>query len=370
MRQGDGVKDGPDQIDVIEDDLREVRQQFPGIEAGMTGGPALSHAEANATEHDVKLASMLAVGSNAALVIIPFAAIVEPIFVLIALLVGIAWSFGFTTLVVGHLNLLSAVFTSILAGIGVNFPIHLMARYNEARRNGAAMPIALELAVANTGAGVVASAMIMALAFLMPMFTDFKGIAELGLVSAAGLFMCLISAMLVFPALVAIRDRNRPMKPHLVKPPRRDSMLEAFFRRPKAILISASVITVALFAFAPRVRFDQNLLKLQAQNSEAVRFEDALLKDSGRSSWFAVSLAKSQPEAERLAAKFKALPQVSNVETIATYIPDTQGEKRAILAGIKPTVASITIKPAHPDATVLARAARFVELQTQLRRRR
>ena len=356
VAQGDGVKDGPDQIDVIEDDLREVRQQFPGIEAGITGGPALSHAEANATEHDVKLASMLAIGSNAALVIIPFAAIVEPIFVLIALLVGVAWSFGFTTLMVGHLNLLSAVFTSILAGIGVNFPIHLMARYNEARREGAAMPLAIELAVANTGAGVVASAMIMALAFLMPMFTDFKGIAELGLVSAAGLFMCLISAMLVFPALVAIRDRNRTIKPHLVRPaaPGRTSMLEAFFKYPKAILISATVVTLALFAFAPRVRFDQNLLKLQAQNSEAVRFEDALLKDSGRSSWFAVSLARSQQEAEQLAAKFKGLPQVSNVETIATYIPDAQVGKRAILAGLKPILAPISIKPAHPDAATLA----------------
>ena len=115
-----------------------------------------------------------------------------------------AWSFGFTTLAVGHLNLLSAVFTSVLAGIGINFPIHLMARYDEARRRGRAMPECVELAVVNTGTGVFASACIMALAFLMPMFTDFKGIAELGLVSAAGLFMCLVSALLVFPALIVL----------------------------------------------------------------------------------------------------------------------------------------------------------------------
>jgi hypothetical protein len=177
----DGAKDGPDPVDVIEDDIREVRAQYPGIDAGMTGGPALAHAEETATEHDVKLASMLAIGSNAALVIIPFAAIVEPIFVLISLLVGVAWSFGFTTLAVGHLNLLSAVFTSILAGIGVNFPIHLMARYNEARREGAAVPHAIELAVANTGAGVVASAIIMALAFLMPDVHRLQGHRRVGI---------------------------------------------------------------------------------------------------------------------------------------------------------------------------------------------
>src|SRR5262249_54162083 len=161
---------------------------------------------------------------------------------------------------------------------------HLMARYDEARRAGATMPDAIELAVRNTGAGVVASAIIMALAFLMPMFTDFKGIAELGLVSAAGLFLCLISAMLVFPAMLAIRARNRPARPRLVQSqPARGAMLEALFARPRAIVAGASIVTLLLIVFATRLGFDQNLLKLQAQGTEAVRFEDKLLKDSGRS---------------------------------------------------------------------------------------
>ena len=44
----------------------------------------------------------------------------------LTLLAGVAWSFGFTTLVVGHLNLLSAVFTSVLAGIGMLYFQDLM----------------------------------------------------------------------------------------------------------------------------------------------------------------------------------------------------------------------------------------------------
>ena len=80
--------------------------------------------------------SIIAIGSNVLLLVIPFAAVVEPLFAVLALLAGVAWSFGFTTLAIGHLNLLSAVFTSVLAGIGINFPIHLMARYDEGRRQG------------------------------------------------------------------------------------------------------------------------------------------------------------------------------------------------------------------------------------------
>ena len=99
---------------------------------------------------------------------------------------------------------------------------------------------AVELAVVNTGTGVFASACIMALAFLTPMFTDFRGIAELGIVSAAGLFLCLISALLVFPALVVLRDRYRPARarPQLA-PQARASILEAAFRRPALIVVGA-----------------------------------------------------------------------------------------------------------------------------------
>jgi hopanoid biosynthesis associated RND transporter like protein HpnN len=344
---GDGRRDGPDPVDVIEGDLDATRAQFPGLEAGMTGGSALAHAEEQSTAHDIALASAIAIIANVLLVVIPFGGIVEPAFALTALLIGVAWSFGFTTLTVGHLNLLSAVFTSILAGIGINFPIHMMARYDEARKLGRSSRESVELGVVNTGSGVVASASIMALAFLMPVFTDFRGIAELGLVSAAGLFLCLMSAILVFPALVAIRDRNRP--PRVVRaaasPELASPRLRRMYSRPWLIIGGACAATILAIPLATRLRFDQNLLKLQADSTEAVRYEQKLLKDSGRSSWFAVAMAPTPAQAERMAQEFRKLAVVADAETIRTYIPRAQDEKRAILASIKPAIESLTVAP-------------------------
>ncbi len=355
---GDGAANGPDPVDAIQSELNRARAQFPEVEAGMTGGPALARSEESSTAHDIALASVIAIVSNVLLVTIPFGSIVEPLFALAALLVGVAWSFGFTTLAVGHLNLLSAVFTSVLAGIGINFPIHLMARYDEARKSGRSMAEAVQLGVVNTGAGVVASASIMALSFLMPVFTDFRGIAELGLVSAAGIFFCLLSAMLVFPALVALRDRNRPPKaaPTLTLVGR-DSRLVRIFSRPGVMVGLSTALTLALVIVALRVTFDQNLLKLQAEGTEAVTFEGKLLTDSGRSSWFAVALAGSRADAERTAAAFRTLPQVSDAETIGTYIPDAQAEKRAILSSLKPDLDAIKVAAiTHPaDSALLTR---------------
>lgn len=364
----DGAANGPDPVDAIQAELDAARAEFPGVDAGMTGGPALARAEAATTQHDMTIGSIVAVASNVALIVIPFRGIIAPFFAIVALLTGVAWSFGFTTLAVGHLNLLSAVFTSVLAGIGINFPIHLMARYDEARARGAAMPEAIELAVVNTGAGVFSSACIMALAFLMPMFTDFRGIAELGLVSAAGLFMCLISALLVFPAFLVIRDRRRaPRVKPAFKPARapRRTTLERIFAKPAWIVAVSVALTIAAFVAAPRVHFDQNVLKLQASDAEAVRFENILMRDSGRSSWFAVSLAKTAAEADRKAAAFRRLPEVSDVQTITSYIPAHQAEKQAIIARLAAALGSITVAPARP-ADPRALMAQLEELAARL----
>lgn len=355
---GDGVKDGIDPIEAIESGLDAVRASFPGVQAGMTGWPALARAERTTITHDIALAALIAIVSIVMLLVIAFSAVVEPFFAVLAVLPGAAWTFGFTTLVIGHLNLRSAVFISVLTGIGINFPIHLMTRYDEALRRGATSAQAVELAVVGTGTGVFASACVMALAFLTLVFTDFRGIAELGIASAAGLFLCLASALLVFPALVVLRDRYRPGRtlPQLA-PRARASILEAAFRRPALIVAGAVALTVGGLVLTGRMSFDQNQLKLQPEQTEAAEFENLPLKDSERSSWFAVSLAPSMEAAEERAAAFRKLPEVSGVETIATYIPDSQTAKLKTLDALSAMLAPIEVVPFRrpSDPAVLAR---------------
>ena len=121
--------------------------------------------------------------------------------------------------------------------------------------------------------------------------------------------------------------------------------------------MGAVAVTFGALLLTGRVSFDQNLLKLQAEQTEAVKFENVLLKDSGRSSWFAVSLAPSIEAGEARAAAFRKLPEVSDVETISTYIPDDEAAKLKTLHGLSAMLAPIKMAPLqHPgDPTRLAR---------------
>ena len=88
------------------------------------------------------------------------------------------------TLVVGHLNILTIVFTTILIGLGIDFGIHILERYKEERMSGSNALNALQKTVQGTGRGNFAGAVTTALAFGGMIFTDFIGIVELGKISS------------------------------------------------------------------------------------------------------------------------------------------------------------------------------------------
>jgi len=76
------------------------------------------------------------------------------------------------------------------------------------------------------------------------------------------------------------------------------------------------------------MRFDYNLLKLQARGTESVDWEERILRSAGRSSFVALSTAGSLDELRERAAAFEGLASVSEVESVLSLIPPEQGRRR------------------------------------------
>jgi preprotein translocase subunit SecF len=173
--------------------------------------------------------------------------------------------------------------------------------------------------------------------------------------------------MLVFPALLALRERKAAARPPLkISLAPRHSTLEKLFARPGLIVAVAMIATLAAGVEIRKVTFDQNVLRLQANDAEAVRYENILLRDSGRSSWFAVALAATRKSADREAAAFRHLPEVSAVETIATYIPTDQTAKLATLGKLRQELAPVTFASTPPGENPRALARALKQFAAQL----
>ena len=108
----------------------------------------------------------------------------------------------------GHLNILSVVFTPLILGLGIDYGIHVLSRYEEALARRFSVREALAQALQAVGPGIINAAVTAAASFLALALTDFQGLRELGLISGIGILLCLAATLLVLPALVLVVDRN------------------------------------------------------------------------------------------------------------------------------------------------------------------
>ena len=323
-------------MDVIRKPLQMVRQaieatqaEFPDIEAGLTGRPALQADEMETTDRDMTRAALIAV----ALIAILFTAILHgwlrPFLLLISLIMAIAWSFGFATITVGELNLLSIIFALVLVGIGVDFGIHMVMRYVEANKSGLSVDDAVRTTIFRTGPGIILAAITSVCAFYSVLGADFIGLAELGLIGGTGVLLCLLSMMTVLPAMLLIAGR-RKLFPSSVPKVTALPFLERLSIRPGWTLLILAAITLAGLPGLLKVRFNYNLLELQARGLESVEYERTLIEASDESTWYAILTADNLKDVKRLTKTLKAIPSVGKVESILDFIPENQARKSAI----------------------------------------
>jgi hopanoid biosynthesis associated RND transporter like protein HpnN len=341
-------------IETIRDTIARLRPAFPNVQAGVTGAPALSNDEMTAAFHDSSISDVLAFALTLVVMTLAFMRVGKPVLMLGVLAVTLAWSMGVVTLVVGHLTLFSVMFISIVVGIGIDYGIYYLFRYEEEIFLGRNLREALELTAARTGPGMLIGALTAAGTFFVLMLTDFRGIQELGLIAGLAILIAWVGMMTLFPAVLMFVDRHHQDRPRQRRPRAhqleriRVPMLDHLVTYPRSILIGAGVATALAIWAVPRVGFDYNVLNLQAKGTESVAWERRILAGTGRSGFNGLSSAASLQELRQKQAAFEKLPSVSDVDSVLRVIPDEQPEKIAIIKSFAPLVAPIRVGRSSP----------------------
>jgi len=334
------VKHAPP-LQALRDHLKAMQRDFPDVQAGVTGSMALGSDEMFSSQRDTALATVISLLSVGLIYIAIFWEVWSPLRVQITLQLAICWSLGFATLTVGHLNILSVTFAPVLIGLADNLGIHLAARYSEERTAGSDFRTAMETAARQTGPGIVTAGLAVILAFYAVMLADFPGLAELGFIAGSGELFCLVASFTVLPALMAVSQRYWRIRPAAWQAKERQTWSWPG-RFPRLMLGVIGGLTLVGLLVSPPPKFDYNLLHLQATGTESVVWENHLLEDSDRSSWYALSTADSLPELHRKKAQFAALPVVDKIESLASMLPTDQEERLALLAEVAPLVESVS----------------------------
>ncbi len=335
--------------------VSQVKKEVSGINAGVTGEPVLEVDEMNQAQIDTTKAAVVALLIVALIFMYSYDETGRPLKATACLLVGICYTMGFTTIAVGHLNILTITFVPILIGLAIDFGVHLITRYEEELRAGHDQISALQTAMSHTGIGIFTSGFTTAGAFLAMAFTDFKGVREMGIISGGGLLLSLIPMMIMLPILLLKGKQNR-MDVHWEdehRAQRGAQLEEIWLTRPGLVVVIGLVLTGLAVTQFSKVRFDYNLLNLQTEGLPAVQYEHKLMDRAGKSLLYGAVVSTNLAQAEELKAKLLQLPTVASVESVASYLAEDPTAKLQTISKIKQTLAPIQFPPIDIDPVVV-----------------
>ncbi|SVE47487.1 uncharacterized protein METZ01_LOCUS500341, partial [marine metagenome] len=156
---------------------------------------------------------------------------------------------------------------------------------------------------------------------------------------------CMISMVLLLPALISLEERIRKPKYLSKKLKLEGRWFEKIFKNYRVVIVLSMILFVwALFSLRT-VAFDYNILNLQAHGTEAVKYEMKAIEKAGRSAWSVAVLANSLEETIKKHHELENLTTVGKVESIVTVLPTNQEKKIEYISGLRSLLNSLEVAP-------------------------
>lgn len=296
----------------------EVMQGAPeGVQADLTGMPALSTDELEIVTRGLRDSAIATTLGIALLCLLLFRSFRQMLVALVPLAPGVVITLAVIRLLYDDLNLITASFVAVLLGLGIDFSVHAISRYNEELRSGQDPAVAVRSAMMEAGPGVLTGAVVTAAAFLTSATTEFTAFGELGIVTAIGLMVVVAATFSLLPALLRRKPGARPAP----EPPGL-AAVPGLLRRLRWPLLVVGVGTAVGGGIAlGSVGFNPRYFDFLPERTEASRALDRLEYDPIASPVFANLRAESLEQAREMTERLRALDSVAGVQTPTDLLP-------------------------------------------------
>ncbi len=191
----------------IEKRISQQKPEYRDIKVGYAGTYMTSIEGVDLVKREMGTISAVVSLILLLIMVIYFRSFSGAVLVGLPLLMSVLWTGGLIYFLLGRVNLLTAFGASILAGLGSDYGIYLLARYAKERENGADFQTACRLTFGKTGTATLMAMLTTIGAFGALTLSDFIVFKEFGIVGALGLFLNYIAMILLMPALLTIGER-------------------------------------------------------------------------------------------------------------------------------------------------------------------
>ena len=321
--------------------LRELREaaQTDEVSITYTGLPFLVVDEEAALASGLFWSSVATGAGIFLLLVWAFRSLKRAAVALLPIGVGTVVSLGALHLLFETLDPITSSFAAVLMGLGIDFSIHLLARYDEDLRRGATRRHALFSALAKAGPGVVTGAVTTALSFLTIATTEFTSYGEMGIITAIGLVVALLSSLLLLPVMVGRGDLEQSEQP---KRPLPELHFLPRMVRAAPLPIVLGAVTLALIGATVIPSYNPRYLELLPGSWESTQALRKLEKDGAMTPWFAWVTAEDLEQGRVRADALRGMESVARVDSPTDLLPKLDEQR---LAGLQADYAGLERDP-------------------------
>jgi len=300
-----------------------------GVSVRLTGPGPLGDEEFATLAENIGLTAFLGVSAILLMVWLAVRSVRATVAILLATAAGLIITMAVGLLLFGRFNAISVAFIPLFVGLGIDFCIQMGVRLRSEQRGEPDIDRALIASAGAIGRSLTLAAAAITVGFLAFVPTAYVGVSQLGAIAGLGMAVALTLSLTLLPVILklwppagALPSEDLPMLARL------DALVHA---RRREVLWGAGAAVVLGLALAPLLRFDFNPLHLRSERTESVSTLLDLARDPTQSP-DALNLAVgSLEEAQALAARLEALPEVDRVITLARFVPAGQDEKLPLI---------------------------------------
>jgi len=304
----------------------------PSVKTRLTGDVLLAYEDISTVRESVGIATFASLLLVGLVILIGLGSFRLVSASLATLLVGLICTTGFALAAIGSLNLISITFAVLFVGLGIDYCIQFCLRYRELIEAGHDNRESLITTANGVGTGLFLSCITTSLGFFAFLPTAYSGIAQLGLISGAGMFIGFFCSLTLLPALLTITGFKKGRIPQY--PKRWITFAKVPYANYRVITAGALVLGLCAAATLPRVYFDYNPLNLYNPASESITTLKELFTNKLAPPWTISVLTGGKKEAADLSDKLGRLKEVKAAISVADFVPPDQEEKLGILSNI------------------------------------
>ncbi|MFT4303721.1 MAG: MMPL family transporter [Candidatus Woesearchaeota archaeon] len=188
-------------------DKLESFSQPPGTKIAITGNPPVEVTITRLLIEDAIYTILLACIFIFIFLLIVEGGLIRSIVIFIPLLIGLTWTIGTMGWLGIKISMVTAGLGAMLLGLGVEYGVFMLKRYEEERYKGKPIDESLSISVPSVGSAIIGSGFTTTVGFAALMFSILPMLSKLGMSLAIGIMFTFISAVFVSPIAFIITEK-------------------------------------------------------------------------------------------------------------------------------------------------------------------